>query len=617
MFNHRILVAQGLIIALLMAPTAVAAPNEAGILGTKLDDFSLADAYGKQHSLADYSGRSIVVLAVVGTECPLAKLYAPRLAALAKKYDASGVTFLGISSNAQDNLTELKNFARVHGIEFPILKDAGNKLADRLGAKRTPAVFVLDKERVVRYAGRIDDQYGVQATQSGKQVSYQLREAHRHDLALALDELLAGKSVSVAQTEATGCLIGRAKHAKGGEITYSNQIARILNQHCVSCHRPGQIGPFTLTSYEDASGWAEMIAEVVEQQRMPPWHADPNHGKFANDARLSDDEKQLIARWVAEGAPEGNPKDLPEPPKFTDGWMIPTPDQVVSMPAPFTVKAEGTVDYQNFVVDPGWEEDKWVTAMEPRPGNPAVVHHIVMYVVPPRGVSKYFSADLPKTQLDWFASFSPGFRQPVLPEGTARFIPARSKLIFQMHYTPNGTEQTDQSSVGIKFADPKTIKREIAVQHSGDHDFVIPPHAGHHEVQSSYTFAHDSLLWSVSPHMHLRGKDFMYTLVYPDGKQETILKVPQYDFGWQTTYTLAEPKRVPKGAKLHCVAHFDNSENNLNNPDPTKEVRYGPQTWEEMCYGWFEICLADQDLTAELAGAAKPKVDDSPSTATK
>jgi peroxiredoxin/mono/diheme cytochrome c family protein len=612
MLNHRTLVARSVIIGLAVASAATAATNNRSILGTKLDAFTLADAYGKQHHLSDYDGRSIVVLALVGTECPLAKLYAPRLAALAKKYESLGVTFLGIDSNTQDNLTEIKNFARVHGIEFPILKDLGNKLADRLGATRTPTVYVLDSQRVVCYAGRIDDRYGLQSTASGKPVSYQLRDARRDDLAIALDELLAGKSVSVAHTDATGCLIGRAKQATGGEVTYSNQIARIFNGHCVSCHRPGQIGPFALTSYEDASGWAEMIAEVVDQQRMPPWHADPNHGKFSNDARLTDDEKQLIARWVAAGAPKGNPNDLPEPPKLTEGWMIPEPDQIVSMPKPFTVKAEGTVDYQNFIVDPGWEEDKWVTAMEPRPGNPAVVHHIVMYIAPPRGVSKYFSADLPKTQLDWFASFSPGFRQPVLPEGTARFIPAHSKLIFQMHYTPNGTEQTDLSSVGIMFADPKTVKREIAVQHSGEHDFVIPPHAGNHEVRSSYTFVHDSILWSVSPHMHLRGKDFMYRLVYPDGKEETILKVPQYDFGWQTTYKLAEPKRVPKGAKLNCVAHFDNSENNLNNPDPTKEVRFGPQTWEEMCYGWFEICLADQDLSAELAKAAKPSAENGP-----
>jgi peroxiredoxin/mono/diheme cytochrome c family protein len=601
MLTLRTLVCGMLALSVCHAGLAFAEPHEASAL-TKVDDFALADAYGKEHRLSDYGERPVVVLAFLGTECPLARVYAPRLAALAKKYEGQGVVFLGINSNAQDNVTELKNFIRVNGIEFPILKDLNNTLADRLHATRNPAAYLLDRQRVVRYKGRIDDQYGLQDTKSGTRVSYQLKAPRREDLAQAIDELLADKSVSVAQTEPTGCLIGRRKQANDhSKITYSKQIAQLFNEHCVLCHRPGQIGPFSLTSYEDAAGWAEMIGEVVAEQRMPPWHADPKHGKFANDARLSAEERGLIAEWVAAGAPKGDLADLPEPPKFAEGWMISEPDQVVYMPKSFDVPAEGTVPYQSIIVDPGWEEDKWVTVMEPRPGNAAVVHHIVMYVVPPQGVSKYFSANLPKTQLDWFASFSPGLRPPVLPKGTARFIPAKSKLVFQMHYTPNGTKQSDRSYVGIKFADPKTVKREIAVQHAGNHDFVIPPHAADHEVMSEYTFEHDSMLWSVSPHMHLRGKDFLYTLIYPDGKNEIVLHVPQYDFGWQTTYTLAEPKQVSKGTTLRCVAHFDNSENNLNNPDPTQEVRYGPQTWEEMCYGWFEIVLADQDLSAELA----------------
>jgi peroxiredoxin len=602
MLTLRTLACGMLALSACSARLAFAEPREAGALGTKVDEFALADAYGREHRLSDYAERPVVVLAFLGTECPLARLYAPRLAALAKKYEGQGVVFLGINSNAQDNVTELKNFTRANGIEFPLLKDLNNALADRLHATRTPAAYLLDRQRVVRYNGRIDDQYGLQDTKGGTRVSYQLKAPRREDLAQAIDELLAGKAVSVAQTEPTGCLIGRRKQANNdSKVTYSKQIAPLFNEHCVLCHRPGQIGPFSLTSYEDAAGWAEMIGEVVAEERMPPWHADPKHGKFANDARLSAAEKGLIADWVAAGAPQGDLADLPEPPKFAEGWMIPEPDAVVYMPKPFDVPAEGTVPYQSIVVDPGWEEDKWVTAMEPRPGNAAVVHHIVMYVVPPQGVSKYFSAKLPKTQLDWFASFSPGLRPPILPKGTARFIPAKSKLIFQMHYTPNGTQQSDRSYVGIKFADARTVKREIAVQHAGTHDFVIPPHAADHEVTSEYTFEHDSMLWSVSPHMHLRGRDFLYTLIYADGKSEIVLHVPQYDFGWQTTYTLAEPKQVPKGTTLRCVAHFDNSENNLNNPDPTQEVRYGPQTWEEMCYGWFEIVLADQDLSAELA----------------
>ncbi len=575
--------------------------------GTTVDDISLTDIHGAEHRLADYSGSKAVVLAFLGTECPLARLYAPRLEAIAERYADKGVTILGVSSNVHDNVTELRAFARQHGVTYPILKDVGNVLADRLGAERLPIVFVLDGDRKVRYVGRIDDQYGLQTTPAGKSLSYQLPDARRQDLSIALDEMLAGSAVSVTVTEPSGCLIGRVKQADASsDVTYSKDIAKIFNANCVFCHREGQIAPFSLTSYEDAAGWAEMIAEVVAEQRMPPWHANPAHGKFSNDARLSDEDKDLIARWVAAGAPEGDKSQLPPQPEFPKGWMMPEPDQVVSMPKPFDVPAEGTVDYKMFIVDPGWTEDKWVTAMEPRPGNPAVVHHIVMYVMPPRGVSKYFSADLPKTQLDWFASFAPGLRPPVLPEGTARFIPAGSKLMFQMHYTPNGKAQSDQSYVGIKFADPKTVKREIAVQHSGTHDFVIPAGAPNHRVDSEYVFQHDSLLWSVSPHMHVRGKDFNYKLIYPDGREEVVLDVPQYDFGWQTTYIFDEPKRVPKGTKMQCVAHFDNSADNLNNPDPTKEVRYGPQTWEEMCYGWFEICLADQDLTGKLAAGDKP-----------
>lgn len=600
-------VALSLIAACMLAQisaVALAAPVEPG---AAVEDITLSDIYGKEHRLGDYADKKAVVLAFLGTECPLARLYAPRLAKLAQKYQGEGVVFLGVNSNLQDNVTELRHFGREHGIEFSILKDVGNVLADRLGAERLPIVFVLDGNRTVRYRGRVDDQYGLQATPAGKHVSYQLPAARRQDLSLALDELLAGKPVSVATTEPSGCLIGRQKEPDAqSDVTYSNQIVRVFNEHCVFCHREGQIAPFALASYEDAAGWAEMIGEVVAEQRMPPWHADPRYGHFVNDARLSDEEKQLIARWVEAGAPEGNQADLPEPPKFTDGWMIPEPDQVIYMAKPFDVPAEGTVEYKMFLVDPGWTEDKWVTAMEPRPGNPAVVHHIVMYVLPPKGVEKHYSKGIPKTQLDWFASFSPGLRPPVQQEGTARFIPAGSKLMFQLHYTPNGTAQSDRSYLGVKFADPKTVKREIAVQHSGTHDFLIPAQAGNHPVESSYTFEQDALLMSVSPHMHLRGKDFVYKLVYADGQEEIVLDVPQYDFGWQTTYILAEPKRVPKGTKMQCLAHFDNSTGNLNNPDPTVDVRYGPQTWEEMCYGWFEICLADQDLSTELAaGSAK------------
>jgi peroxiredoxin len=560
-------------------------------VGKRVGDFTLKDYHGQPVSLASYKDAKLVVVAFLGTECPLAKLYARRLVELAKEFQPRGVAFVGVNPNRQDSPTEIAAYARLHEIEFPILKDLGQTLADHVGATRTPEVVVLDGNRVIRYRGRIDDQYGFQ-----QNASYQKKTPERRDLAEALNELLAGKPVSQPTTPLAGCLIGRDRRPKpGSDVTYSKQIARIMNANCVFCHRAGQIAPFTLTNYDDVVGWAAMIDEVVQAGRMPPWHADSQFGHFKNDARLSDKDKATIARWVANGAPEGDPQDLPKPPKFAEGWMIPKPDEVIYMAdKPFEVPATGVVDYQNFVVDPGWKEDKWISAIEPRPGNPAVVHHILLFVKPPEGVEH----DLMRAMNDFTGAFAPGLRPEPLPAGYARKVQAGSKLIFQLHYTPNGSKQQDRSYVGLTFADPKTVKKEVQVQDATNFVFQIPPGDDDFGVQSRYVFRKDAILMTLMPHMHLRGKSFSYQAVYPDGKSETLLSVPRYDFGWQTNYRLAEPKLIPKGTRLDCIAHFDNSEENLNNPDPKATVGFGDQTFDEMMIGFFELADAHQDLTA-------------------
>lgn len=556
-------------------------------LGKKIDSFSLRDFRGKEWRLDDFDDRDTLVIAFLGTECPLVKLYSQRLAAMSKAYAKRGVAFVGINANRHDSLTEIAHFARTHKIDFPLLKDSGNAVADRFDAKRTPEVFVLDRDRRVRYHGRIDDQYtyGVQRP----------KVEHQY-LQEALDALVAGKQVAIAETETVGCLIGKVREPDpDSDVTYTNQISRILQKRCVECHRDGEIAPFSLTNYDEVVGWAEMIAEVVDQRRMPPWHASPKHGDFVNDARLTDEEKRLINDWVAAGAPEGDRSQLPEPIEFATGWRIDQPDLVVKMSdKPFQVPAEGEVKYQYFTVDPGFKEDKWVRAAECRPGNRSVVHHIIVAVASRDRVASRVHGDL---QSDWLTATAPGARPLILSDGMAKRIPAGSKLVFQMHYTPNGTPQQDLSSVGLVFADPKTVKREVITQKAATHKFAIPPGADNHRVEARYRFRHDSLLLAMFPHMHLRGKSFTYTVTYPDNRDEVLLDIPNYDFNWQNSYEFREPKLIPAGTRLTCVAHFDNSEDNLANPDPSVTVRWGDQTWEEMMIGYFDMVVADQDLT--------------------
>lgn len=581
-------------IAALLIPFA--GSSLAGDKVSKIEDFSLRDFRGKEWSLSGARNAKLIVVAFIGNDCPLAKLYAPRLEELSKKYRDRGVEFIAINSNVQDLPTEMAAFARIHGVTFPLLKDPGNTIADRFGAERTPEVFVLDGTQAIRYRGRIDDQY---------LIGIQRPSATRRDLADALDALLAGKSVAQPTTETIGCRIGRVAKSTGStEVNYSKHIAPIFQKRCVQCHRPGEIGPFPLTSYTETVGWGETILEVVRENRMPPWHADPKIGHFRNNSRLSDVERDLIAKWVGAGCPEGNPKDCPPPLAYKDGWTIGEPDRVVYMSdKPYPVPAEGVVEYQHIVVDPGFTEDKWVKAAEVRPGNRAVVHHVIVFVRRPNSGGTPFDLEL-------IGGYAPGMPAVVGFPGMAALIPKGSKLVFQMHYTPNGSATQDRSAIGFKFADPSTIKYRARAGMAINVALKIPPHADNHEVVAKYRFPADSLLVTLTPHMHLRGKSFKYELVHVDGRRETILDVPRYDFNWQLRYELKEPLKIPKGTVLICTAHFDNSENNLANPDPNKTVRWGDQTWEEMMIGWFTSATPVAPKSSASPSASPPPGND-------
>ena len=629
--------------ALLVGLTGSAFGVESAV-GRKIDPFTLQDFRGKEHSLAtilaQHKGVAVIFL---GTECPLAKLYASRLQELSVEFAKKGVALIGIDANRQDAITEIDAFARQNSLTFPILKDVGNKVADQFGATRTPEAFFLDAQGTVRYHGRIDDQFSF-----GASVGYAQPQLKRKDLANAVDEVLAGKTVTVATTECKGCIIGRIREPqKDSPVTYSNQVARLLNARCVSCHRPGEIGPFAMTKYQEVAGWGEMIAEVVREQRMPPWHADPHYGKFANENVLTKAEKETIYAWVEAGCPEGNPAELPPAPKFTEGWLLDKqPDAVVYMSKePVDVKAEGVEPYRFYVADPGFKEDKWVKSAQCLPSNPSVVHHIIVFIAPPQTADRIIENQ--KRQLealakakasgksveqlraefraqrlarakksktgaaqkaakkpaqpeengedisasDLLCGFAPGTRPFLAPDGMAKLVPAGWKFIFQMHYTPNGRPQKDRSSIGLLFVDGKTVKDRLVTTNTANFQFEIPAGAEDYKVEAQKKFAQDTLFIGMYPHMHMRGKAFRYELTYPDGKKEVLLDVPRYDFNWQNWFKLEKPLVIPAGSNLLCTAHFDNSENNLCNPDPSKPVRWGDQTWEEMMIGWYDVAF--------------------------
>lgn len=388
-------------------------------------------------------------------------------------------------------------------------------------------------------------------------------------------------------------------------LTYSKNIAPIFIKNCMSCHRQGEIAPMALTTYKEIRPWAKSIREKIIARDMPPWHADSAHGKWANDRRMAQADIDTVVQWIDSGAAEGNPKDLPKMPKFATGWQIGEPDQIFQMPVEYTVPAQGSVAYQYFTVPSNFTEDKYIEAMEARAGNLGVVHHIVIYVRDPnKKAARGKKLDLGE---DLLGALSPGQTPFMAQPGMAKLIKAGSQIVFQMHYTPNGTETKDRSVVGFRFA-KKPVDKVVTTTAAFDMRFVIPPGAANHEVAASYDIDQDMHIVSFSPHMHLRGKDILYRATYPDGRSEILLSVPHYNFNWQVYYYPAKPIALPKGSKLDVLAHFDNSTANRMNPDPTKSVRFGEQTWDEMMNGFFDYTLDNQSLLKESPTTAGSKV---------
>ncbi len=575
-------------------------------VGQRLSNFSLNDAAtGRTFTLYGFAGKKAAILVFMGTDCPLARLYAPRLVELNRDYRARGVAFVGIYSNAHESDTDIAEQARAFSIDFPVLRDPQNVVADLALVERTPEVLVLDGRARICYRGAIDDQYGPGTRKDSPDHRY-LKEA--------LDAILAGRPVAVAATNATGCLLDRvdpqikklssqprirpatpaliaAFEEKGeqntadvGEVDYATAAARIIQNKCQSCHRPGQVGPFSLASYDDARKHAAMIHEVVDNRRMPPWHADPRFGHFANDRSLSARERATLLAWVEQGARLGDPGKLPPARTFPEGWTIGQPDLVVEIPETYVVPAQGVVEYVRFRVPSKFTEDRWIQAGEAQPGDRSIVHHIIVYVDDHKGEKKRGQ------QFAHLCGYAPGDMPSVYPAGTAKKVPAGADFVFEIHYTPIGRIRTDRSRVGLIFARSPVTRQAYTVGIVED-QFLIPANQDNVPVASSLTLSQETRLLGFMPHMHLRGKDFRYSVSRPGKPAEVLLSVPAYDFGWQSYYTLSDPLLLPKGTRFDCLAHYDNSDKNPYNPDPGKIVRWGDQTFDEMMIGYIDVDL--------------------------
>ena len=563
----------------------------------------LKSIYSGVHDLGEFVGKNSrgIVLVFLGTECPVARQYLPRLKELHAEYRSQGVQFLGIYSDVGVTVFHMAAHAHDEDIPFPVFQDVDHRLADRLEVSTTPEVVVLDSRQEKKYQGAIDNQYARHGGRGSPSENY---------LKDALQALVKGEPVARSYVPASGCPLERSAPKRTPRaVTYYKDVAPLVQKNCQVCHRQQGPGPFELITFDDVAFNAEKIREVVIDRRMPPWHGtlNPKYGKLLNDKRLSKDEIETIVAWIDGGSAEGNKSDAPPPVRWPAHaeWAIGKPDFVYRLPAPFQVPKSGTLEYQFFRVRLDYDRDRWFRAVEVKPGNPEVVHHISLHLAPSQSDQKYdgfaamlFLYGLNGERAQVINDFVPGdtYNAKTYPPEQAVRIPKHSDLIFEVHYTPNNrAATTDQSMVAFQWAaappQNEVLTTVFRVPTGG---FRIPPYEPHFCMEDTYYFEHDVEIDAIRPHFHVRGKSFRLELIERDSKtdeiteRETILSVPVFDPAWQRTYELATPLHMAAGTELLATGHFDNSALNPNNPDPNREVRWGDQTWEEMMIGWMD-----------------------------
>lgn len=608
----------------LLAALAVAgfaradADDSSDKLGKKVEP-TLVDPAGKPVPLADLRGEKATVFVFLSFDCPNSNGYSPTLLDLHRQFAPKGVKLVGISET-ELTADELALKVKEYKLPFPVFADSKQAIADAFKAKITPEACVLDHNAVLRYRGRIDNMFTDRLKRSPAVTDHNLRNA--------LDDVVAGKPVRTPVTRAVGCPIGTrdAVVKAPTTATYHKDVLPILQKHCQVCHRPGEVGPFSLMTYKQAVTWAEDIKEYTATKKMPPWKPTEAAFAFHGERKLSDAEIKTLAAWADGGTPEGNAKDAPPPVKFGDGWALGTPDLVLTPDEDFHLGASGPDTFRCYVMPTNLPEDKYIIGYEVRPGNPRVVHHTLNYwdlTGQARKLEKaaedkasaddkdrgpgysaamgigFFAGKSPRTDVPAIGNFggwAPGSVYRFLPEGTGYLFPKGADVVLQVHYHRDGKPEVDRTRIGLYFA-KKPVERPyqplVLGPKLGPADLIrpiIPAGKDDAKVSGVGYVPTDCTMYSVMPHMHLLGKSVKVTMTPPGGEKVTLVGIDSWDYNWQETYWFKEPLKVKSGTKLEIEAVYDNSSKNPNNPrTPPAGVYFGEQTTNEMLFGFFGV----------------------------
>jgi mono/diheme cytochrome c family protein len=579
--------------ALVVSTAAQAGPGEARPVPRDVRGID-----GQSIRIVPEKGATAVIF--YSTECPISNAYSPTLNAIAGEFPAGSFRMVGLCVDPDLATAAIRQHASEYALKFPVGSDRDGSLAAALGVKVTPEAVVIDAEGKIRYRGRIDDQFARRQVRNANPRTHELKDA--------IAAVLAGKEAPVAAVEAVGCPLPENVKPPA-RPTYSGEVASILQKNCQQCHRAGQVGPFSLTTYEQARKRAEDIANVAADRRMPPWKPVPGVGPaFKHSKALSEEQIATLTAWAEAGAPEGDPAAVPTPPAFPEDWSLGTPDLVLEPAEDFAIPASGEDIYRCFVIPTKLGEDKYIAAIEYRPGNRKVVHHVLSYVDTSGEARKKDEADPgqgyscfsgPGVQIHGdLGGWAPGNEPVFLPEGVGRSLPKGGDVIMQVHYHPSGKPEVDRTRIGIHFS-KVPVKQTLHWTAALDRGMKLPAGQSNIEIKAGMPMPCDVTALAVTPHMHLLGKDMTIAVVYPDKKVKPLVKIGDWDFNWQNTYYFAEPINLPKGSVLTVVAHFDNSSSNPRNPnrDNPVDVTWGEATTDEMCIGFLGVVKTGQDLT--------------------